>query len=355
MITATSVEILGMRAALYDALAQLLADPSQLAGFPKASALAEIVKQGATGLGSPACRRALFALDDLPPISAEDLRRRFEEVLNPPGRRPLATYESLATHGRLVGPISQTVAMLYRQWGIDPDGDLPDAASVELAFAAFLLGEEAAALAESQGSRARTCRRTQRQFLREHLLAWLPQLGRGLRSAGAHCALVGQLLEEFLKEEQLRSVMPKGGNGKGDLPVAFAPDRCSLCGFCVQSCPTGALWVAETNADTTLLLNPARCIGCAKCLPVCPDHVLRMVPRSVADLLPSDPTPLLLVHSQRARCPRCGDPTVSQAELGAVFARLDASPDLRHRISLCNRCKSSGMAWVCESTTARTL
>jgi ferredoxin len=130
--------------------------------------------------------------------------------------------------------------------------------------------------------------------------------------------------------------------GKCELKIYFckktiiAGQECGLCGFCVQSCPVGALWISENEQTTFLLLKPEQCIGCAKCLPVCPDGALGMVTRP-ADLA----TTVAVRRSQRARCPRCAAPTVSQAELTAVFARLDADETLRYRLSLCESCKAT--------------
>ena len=324
-----------IRSQLYDILAQALTDPALLAGCPRESLLAEAVIAGAATLGSAACRRTLFALQELPSITGADLRQRFSLATDRPGQRPLALYESLATTGHLVGPPGQEVEQLYRRWGLEPDGDLPDAASVELAFLAYLSEQEAEALAAGHAGQAQKLRAGQRTFLQEHAMRWLPQVGRALASsADPYLTPVGQLLEEFLKEEQLRLLTPRNGVSRTAIPFVDAEERCSLCGFCVQSCPTGALWVGETATETSLLLNPLRCIGCTRCLPVCPDGALLMMGRT--ETLAS---PFLLHRSQRAHCPRCDEATVSQAELTAVFARLDADTALRRRLSLCNRCK----------------
>lgn len=325
-----------VRSQLYDMLAQTLSDPAVMAGYPRESLLAETVITGAAELGSAACRRALFALEELPPIAGEEIRKRFELATSRPGRRPLALYESLATTGRLLGPAVEQVEAIYRQWGLEPEDDLPDGASVELAFMAFLTAAEAEAISTGATGQVRELRNAQRTFLQEHILPWMPQLGRALAaSEDPYIMPIGHLLEEFLREDQLRLLTPRQGRSRADIPFVVDGERCSLCGFCVQTCPTGALWVGENEAETSLLLNPDRCIGCAKCLPVCPDSALRMTSRNGVGQ-----GPVALHRSERARCPHCGAATVSQAELNAVFARLEAGPDLRYRLSLCNRCKA---------------
>jgi NAD-dependent dihydropyrimidine dehydrogenase PreA subunit/TorA maturation chaperone TorD len=325
------------RSILLDSLAQALTDPAIMAGDALASPLAKAVITAAETLGSAACRRALFALGELPAANGEELRRRFELAINPPDARPIPMYESLALNGHLISPTTEEVGDLYRRHGLEPDGDLPDSASMELAFLAFLVEAEADALILGQASQAGALRREARNFLNDHVLAWLPLVGRTLTRCGdPHLVLYGHLLEDFLKEEQLRSLIPKGGRTRSDVPSIIAGQECGLCGFCVQSCPVGALWISENEQTTFLLLKPEQCIGCAKCLPVCPDDALGMMTRP-ADLA----TTVAVRRSQRARCPRCAAPTVSQAELTAVFARLDADETLRYRLSLCESCKAT--------------
>ncbi|NOZ50176.1 MAG: 4Fe-4S dicluster domain-containing protein [Chloroflexi bacterium] len=323
------------RSILIDTLAQALNDASILAGAPLQTPLADAVTEGAQHLGSAACRRALFALKELPSVAADELQRRFDQVISRPGRRPVPLYESLALNGRLLSPTTHDVARQYRQYGLEPDGDLADSAPVELAFLAFLVEAEAEALLMDQQRQARRWRKIQRQFLNEHVITWLPMVGRALaQSDDPHFVMLGHLLEGFLKEEQLRVLVNIKHRAQADVPSIDAA-ACGLCGFCVQSCPTGALWVSENDSSTYLVLKPENCIGCAKCLPVCPDDALRMVSRP-AGLAPT----VILRESPRTHCPRCHTPTVSQAELNAVFARLEADDELCYRLSLCESCKA---------------
>jgi ferredoxin len=331
----TSSKSAQTRAVIYDSLAQTMADPAMMAGFPGQSPLAEAVVQGAKILGSAACRRAMFSLEELPPVAGADLRRRFELVVSRPGQRPISLHESLAVTGHLVGPPTQETERFYRKFGVETMNDLPDSASVELSFLAFLAEREAQALESGHEGEVRQTRRELRAFLTDHVMRWLPQVGRALAVSGdPYFTVIGTLLEEFLKEEQLRLLTPRNGATNADIPFVVCADLCSLCGFCVQTCPTGALLVTETDRDTNLVLDPTRCIGCAKCLPVCPDNALGMMPRmGVASRA------VIMRQSPRARCPRCNEFTVSQAELDAVFTRLEADAELRYRLSLCNRCK----------------
>ncbi len=325
------------RAQILDALAQAFHDPAILAGVGAQSELEKVLRNALQTLGSAACRRALFTLADLPPAGAEALRQRFQRLVYRSDARPLPLSESLALNGRLVSPTTDAVLQTYSEFGVQPQDELPDAAPVELSFLAYLVEAEAEAWLMEQANEARRLRSVQRRFLNDHVLAWLPALGQALaRSADPHLAMLGQLLRDFLKEEQLRVLVGDAQKTQGDIPLIPDAGQCGLCGFCVQTCPTSALWIAENDSESALLLKPEHCIGCAKCLSVCPDDALTMSARP--DALP---TIVVLRQSQRAHCPRCGTATVSQAELEAVFTRLEAGESLRYRLSLCESCKGS--------------
>jgi len=68
------------RAIVLDALAQALSDPTILAGASASSPLADALSSAVHELGSAACRRALFAMAELPPADADDLKARFEAI-----------------------------------------------------------------------------------------------------------------------------------------------------------------------------------------------------------------------------------------------------------------------------------
>ena len=59
----------------------------------------------------------------------------------------------------------------------------------------------------------------------------------------------------------------------GDALKKFKPLVCTLCGSCVEACPTGAL---EVNPELGhLQLNEEKCTGCGKCIEACPIGVLK--------------------------------------------------------------------------------
>jgi MinD superfamily P-loop ATPase len=48
--------------------------------------------------------------------------------------------------------------------------------------------------------------------------------------------------------------------------IVAVDDRCSGCGSCLTTCPTGALAPARSHPT----VDPLRCTGCLACIEVCP-------------------------------------------------------------------------------------
>ena len=321
------------RARVYFALADALIEPQP--DLPRV--LLAAVTAGAQWAGSPACRTAAPRLDVYQAMPPAALAAAYRQATFGSGARPLALYESLHLQGRLAGDATAAVAACYQALDVTPaDGELPDHASVELAF----LGELATAEAQAGNDWELTARvRTaHRRFLRTHAATWLPTVGDRLSRTGAALyAPAGALLRDFLAEE----VAPRRSRTQpvATQPVLLDPDACTLCGLCTGACPPRALWIAEDGRATSLKLDPARCTGCRRCVRTCPEQVL-----SMAQAANPAGRPGALATSARATCPQCGEPTVSQAELQAVFRRLhpvtplDAA--LQRRFSLCVACKS---------------
>jgi ferredoxin/TorA maturation chaperone TorD len=332
------------RAVIYLALAEAMAQP--VLGI--AELLKNAAQTGARVLGSIACQRAALALAERPMPGLEALRQSYTRLLAPQviashGRRPVALYESLHRYGRLVGPATWDVERRYQALGLAPiQGELPDHASLELAFLGHLAAAEAEAQAAGDTRLVARLRAEKRQFLCTHASAWLPVVGTELAATDdPFYLIVGRLLNEFLSEELIGR--KQGGQTKAPLPTLKDPATCTLCGLCVGSCPLGSLRMLENDTETMLTLNPSRCVGCNRCARICPQQVLSMSPHAQT----RHPTGgengagyRILRYSPRAVCPNCGEPTVSQAELEAVFARLQPDPVMQQRLSLCAACKS---------------
>ena len=319
------------RAQVYFALADALTEPQ--ADLPRV--LVEAVAAGAEMAGSVACETAAPRLRDVQAMPPDAVVAAYHLVTFGSGGRPLALYESLHRQGRLAGEATAEVAACYRALGVTPAaGELPDHAGVELAFLGELATVEATALIEGDLELAARVRTAQRRFLRSHAATWLPAVGDLLSNTGAPLyAPTGALLRDFLAEE-LASRPPRV-RPVAVQPVLLDPETCTLCGLCTGACPPGALWIAEDDRATSLMLDPARCTGCERCVRTCPEQVLGMAQAAVRGGQPG-----ILATSTRVTCPQCGQPTVSQAELQAVFRRLQPDPILKRRFSLCVACKS---------------
>ncbi len=58
-----------------------------------------------------------------------------------------------------------------------------------------------------------------------------------------------------------------------DAKPSLSKRRCTRCGVCVESCPTGA---ARVGDDGFPVYDLELCIGCAQCIAMCPDVALRI-------------------------------------------------------------------------------
>lgn len=327
------------RAMIYQALAEALASPTP--GIQES--LLEAVTIGARVLDSIACQKAALTLAELPVTGLDISRRNYTRLIANPGRRPVVLYESLHRGGGLMGQITWEVERYYLALGLAPtEGELPDHASVELAFLGHLAAAEAEARTASDGRLVARLKAEQHTFLRTHAGTWLPEVGVALAAAdNRFYTAVGRLLNEFLAEEV--AGRKQNGRTRVRLPALKNADACTLCGLCVGSCPLGALRVIESATETALTLNPAQCIGCNRCGRTCPEGVLHLSPAQGPIDRPGLANGIdyrVMRHSPRAECPTCGRPTVSQAELEAVLARLQPDPAMQQRLCLCVECKS---------------
>ena len=278
---------------------------------------------------SPAARRAILSLREIPAESLERRRERYDSLFNGTNGRPcLWLYESAARTGRILGPETFAVAKLYCAAGLEPNfgAELPDHASLELAFLAHLAEQS-----ESDIEHAVEWRALEWQFLKEHG-DWLTQLGRALANSDDEVYMpIGAFLADWLTESGQKNISQKEtarrppSTGHGLLPTIPCAEDCTLCGFCVQVCPAHALAVRENESDTLLVLNAPLCIGCGKCERICETKAITLVSDSPQPITPnSQPATcnIALHRSPRAVCPSCGKPTVSRAELDYVSVQL---------------------------------
>lgn len=327
------------RAEVYYALAEALAGPTRASW----ELLLDASLVGARVLASAACRKAMLALLGNLDGCSEALTESYARVLASPDCQPIALYESLHRQGTLMGQCAREVERQYRALGLSPaDGELPDHASVELAFLGHLAAAEAEARAAGNNRLVARLRSAQRYFLQTHAGAWLPDVGSALSTVDDHFfVVVGNLLNEFLSEELVGA--RRGERTATGVPTLMEPAACTLCGLCVGSCAPGALRVVETPTETFLQLDPSRCVACRRCEQVCPGGTLYLSNRrSSLQSAGNGSGHRTLRHSPRAACPGCGCPTVSEAEFEAVFARLKPDPVTERRMRLCVDCKAWG-------------
>jgi TorA maturation chaperone TorD/Fe-S-cluster-containing hydrogenase component 2 len=300
------------RAELYDALAEALAELPpwlMLPGreWPLTQAAARLAPHSA----------AVEAMAHIP-AEAEAIRRaRHTRLFGGPGRPRFWLYESMWRSGCFLGPEAISLEQLYKEAGLRVAGaELPDHASVELAFLAHLAERQAA-----EPEYALVWQKLERSFIKKHAGQWLPALGRSLAaSADEVYGPIGALMADFLLEKS----HPHRQNLKlariSCLPLIMQQELCSLCGFCVQVCPTRALTINETPHDTILMLSISACNGCRKCKTICPSGAIAM--NGADDGYLAFEAQTALRHSPRVFCPGCGEATVSRAEIDFVAEKI---------------------------------
>ncbi len=315
------------RADLFENLAEALYDPPDwLAGpggsWPLTSAAASLVSAG-----WPAAD-VLDALTRIPPEEPAARRERYRRLTAGGGRPPLSLTASLHRQGRLLTEETAAVEHFYRAAGLEVFGaEMPDHASVELAFIGFLCRRQ-----HEDPSSGRLWRTAERRFIKAHAGPWLVDLGRAMdRSGDPVYAPIGRLLAAALTS------VPRPAGPAGSRPVEWPVLRqaadCILCSFCVQACPTGALAIDETAEETRLVLTGQACVGCGRCQPPCPTRTLHLEP-------PGDrpaTIPQTLIRSPRLLCRGCGHPSVSEAEMNFVIDQIGGAPWL----AFCPDCRTA--------------
>jgi NAD-dependent dihydropyrimidine dehydrogenase PreA subunit len=268
-------------------------------------------------------QQAVINLAEIRPAEISIHYEKYREIFYPRVGAAVGLYECQHVNGRFPGPATFAVKNLYERVGMIVEGaEMPDHASVELAFLAYLCQQEAKGDADST-----EWRRSRRLFIRNHARKWLPEVGRALRNSGA---LAWETLGQVLIASLDLSKKPQSTREtSGLVPVISDISHCNLCGFCVQACPTQALMIREDQHQTELWMLSEKCVGCQKCEQVCSNRVLTLGATQQKE-------PVILMSSERAHCPHCGTSTVSRVELEAVAAMLGEHPQW---LDLCLSCR----------------
>lgn len=291
------------RADLYAWLAETLAEPPDWMSLPgREWPLFGTV----AGLASEfeAARRHLDLLARVPPEEPSQRLQRYIAIFAS-GRPHFWLYESAALTGKILGSQTFEMARLYRAARLETVGaELPDHISLELAFLSHLVGRVGIPPYE-------------KQFLEGHA-SWMIDLGRALAHSGDEVyAPIGALLVDWLESALTQPSLPEEEGQRVRVPTLPRPDDCTLCGFCVQVCPTRALKVLEDAKNTLLVLDAAECIHCGKCEKVCEFHTLKMsLP------IAKDTKIQTLRQSIQVQCQTCGQTVASQAEMDYIISQI---------------------------------
>ena len=302
--------------------------PSVQAGLPEWLALPgkdwplyESCVRLAKILEDPKLEQCAIAFSEVP-VSSLDIRTgEYEELFIGNGSPPIWLHESQFEDGRIFGPTSFSIHSIYKQAGLEIIGaELPDHAGMELAFLAYLADKEQEDIEfRSEWKQAKDL------FTENHLGQWLPEVGKQIsRSSYPGWSTIGSLIGAIFSSGVIQQDL------NNPVPSIEEPDLCTLCGFCVQVCPTQALRIYEDDSTNSLRLEPNLCTSCANCIDICPENVLSLC----ASLVSQDN--ISLRESPLARCPACGDTTFSQAELDYTNKIL-GKPDW---LSFCIKCRS---------------
>jgi TorA maturation chaperone TorD len=149
-----------LRADLYHALAEALAEPPDWLALPGDEwPLFESAARLAPS--SEAARRAVASLARVRAESSAARHQRYAALFAGAGRPRFWLYESAHLSGRLLGPQTFAVERLYHAAGLESaSAELPDHASTELAFLAYLAEQGADNI--------------ERGFITKHAGRWLP-------------------------------------------------------------------------------------------------------------------------------------------------------------------------------------
>jgi TorA maturation chaperone TorD/Pyruvate/2-oxoacid:ferredoxin oxidoreductase delta subunit len=322
-----------LRSELYGAFAEVFSDPPDwlaLSGseWPLYSIATDLAISSING------QQAIERMQGISPEPIAIRQERYNALFSGPGRPRFWLYESLYRSGKLFGSETMDVEGIYRTAGLVIEGaELPDHVSLELAFLAYVANQQV--VSDPQTG---TWVEIERNFIKAHAGLWLPALGRDLAASGDEVyAPIGQLLADWLMGS--RQPLHHGYSPPTGLctPVLQKVENCNLCGFCVQVCPRRVLRIHEDSGETVLLRSGRSCNGCGKCVRICPVRVL-MLGKLITGAGISGEM-VVLRSSPRAHCPKCGRPTVSQAELECIVGQIGRLPWLE----LCQECRFISM------------
>ncbi|HLA98855.1 MAG TPA: molecular chaperone TorD family protein [Anaerolineales bacterium] len=271
-----------------------------------------------------------------PEDNSSELAQAYTRLFVGPNKPVAYPYESVYFEGQLGGMTCEQVSRCYAEAGLrlkTSKSEMPDHISVELAFMAHLAAQEEQATGQSQVWRQR-----QRRFLRDHLARWLPIFWLKVENSAAHpyyrqaARSLRALVEGDLKQSTFQKRYP-------DISLRVETSRCTLCTLCKDSCRSGALSIACTPEDITLIFNPADCNGCRACLRICPERAIT-IDRGHPRGQPRRPQQNAIATAQRVICPKCHQPHIAIPWLEQLTKRLGDEKFATQSLVYCPPCKA---------------
>jgi Ni,Fe-hydrogenase III small subunit/Pyruvate/2-oxoacid:ferredoxin oxidoreductase delta subunit len=136
---------------------------------------------------------------------------------------------------------------------------------------------------------------------------------------------------------------PEGLRGK----IAHDAAKCTACGACVRSCPSGAIDLSFAGENASIDFNLWKCSFCGTCQDVCPDGAVKLTGDSPGWYAAKGDA-VVRGEMVRARCSRCGEPMHAERQAAAIRARVDEKGKLKGRggaqldeaLATCPECKA---------------
>ena len=105
--------------------------------------------------------------------------------------------------------------------------------------------------------------------------------------------------------------------------VVVETGRCTGCGMCAGSCPTGALKFARDGDGVELTFDAGLCVACEQCIPVCPEAAagaIRVVRTTDFDRIERGRE--TLYRESEALCEACGAPVAPVSMLNRIASLM---------------------------------
>jgi len=126
--------------------------------------------------------------------------------------------------------------------------------------------------------------------------------------------------------------------------VSLDKSRCTLCGTCVNVCPSGAL---TFSAADRIAFVESRCLQCGLCASVCPEQAVALHPRLLTSRSERE-TPRQVAEAEMFLCADCGDAFAPRAMVERSRIMMAGHPmfegDKARLMDLCPGCRQRAVA-----------